>query len=156
MKKILIYLLILAFFSGAFSILWAQQQEPHPVVKEKRCEACHMAGTNDQNFTGLKNDISAACIACHPHEDANHPVMVIPDFKVPADLPLSGSKELTCITCHNPHNPRFSNRSWQAKSIAGKMGDIFRRGKQHKTYFLRRNNANGDLCFTCHKEREGE
>ena len=156
MKKIVITFLLLAIISGIYSILWTQQQESHPIDPAIQCRSCHNEGTDRNKYTGLKEDISSACIKCHVRGDANHGVNFTPQFKVPSDLPLSKSREITCITCHSPHNQRFSNRTWQAKSLIGKMGDMFKRGKHHKTYFLRRNNADGDLCFSCHKEREGE
>ena len=159
MRKYLVLIVLLFGISGLFTVLFGQGSQFHPFVSnEKQCSTCHVTfqitGTT-ASYIVLRADstfdLSAACLECHPQKVATHPVRIPTPFQVPKDLPLSGKNEITCVTCHNPHFSRFSNRPWQPRSYIQKMGEFVTRKKQYKTYFLRRNNAQGELCRGCHQ-----
>jgi len=151
MKKLILVLSALLCITAASGVLYSQDMAKHPGSDDlEKCVACHKAGIKQGNYTPLLANISQACLKCHERGDANHPIDRKPTFKVPADFPLSKNGEINCISCHKPHTDRYSDRSWQARSLAGRLGDSMWRKKQYKTYFLRRNNAHGELCLSCH------
>jgi len=157
MRRIIITTAILFLIPALVTVLFGQDPEFHPFTTDaSRCTTCHMmiriAGTNAKYIVMSADtlDFSTSCVKCHPEKAATHPVWVKPPFQVPGDLQLSGKNEITCITCHNPHNSRYSNRPWQVRSFRQKVNDFIRRKKQYQTYFLRRNNAYRELCNGCH------
>ena len=94
---------------------------PMPEIK-KDCTLCHLdAGA--QKAGGLKKNLSALCLDCHPDRraPAEHKVDMVPSMKVQG-LPLTDGK-MTCTTCHDPH-----------RNLHGKL--------------LRMNPR--DLCIVCH------
>ena len=133
--------------------------EVHPNVQDSdRCNTCHEVFSTDEgrgSFIVFRenpaNSLTAKCLSCHHYHVGDHPVLVGASFPIPKDLPVSDKNEITCITCHNPHYQRYSNRSWQPRSYKEKIYDIITGKKRFKTYFLRRNNAKKDLCLSCHK-----
>lgn len=136
-----------------------QEIQIHPFsAYGEQCNTCHeikkTAGADASYIIFRENStdlLTAACIKCHPQGAADHPIKITPSFPIPKDLPLSEKKEITCITCHNPHFRRFSNRSWLPRTFLLEMIDFINRKKQYKTYFLRRNNAKKELCLACHQ-----
>lgn len=133
----------------------------NPMVQDSaQCGVCHenaqVASLGPSNPFPVRGNISEICAKCHESHVSNHPVRVVPSFKVPGDLPVTPAGEISCVTCHNPHNERYSDRAWQARSLAGKFGGWFNRKKEFETYFLRRNNAQGELCLACHHEEREE
>jgi len=54
---------------------------------------------------------------------------------------------MACLTCHYVHGSLASDRPWASVSFMDRMTDDER---MHKTYLLRRNNAEGALCLICH------
>ncbi len=140
-------------------IISEQKTQIHPFAASKnQCNKCHevykTTGAEASYIVFIENSskfLNAACLRCHPQGPADHPILITTSFAVPKDLPLSEKKEITCITCHNPHLQRFSNRSWLPRSFTKKLVESIFRKKQYKTYFLRRNNANKELCLGCHK-----
>ncbi len=131
----------------------------HPFVNEKnRCDTCHdvfQTSGADASYIIFRENaaalLSAKCAKCHERNFGDHPVLIKASFPVPKDLPLSEKKEITCITCHNPHFIRFSNRSWFPRSYIMIIADYLKSKKEYKTYYLRRNNAKKELCLSCHK-----
>jgi hypothetical protein len=91
------------------------------------------------------------CTGCH-NKDDGHQVGLKLDFEVPADLPLGKKHKLTCLTCHYTHGSLSSDRPQASLSFLDGMLDSER---LHKSYLLRRNNADGELCLTCHEVKEG-
>ncbi len=150
-RKSYIWLISLAALYAA--TVPAQKPDNHPVADDvKRCAVCHEVPSPTHTSSRLRSDIDTVCKGCHPRDAANHRIGNTPPFPVPPDLRLSPEGTLSCVTCHDPHTPRWSNRAWQAKSLAGSIRTMF--VKKHKTYFLRRNNAQGDLCLACHRAIE--
>ncbi len=112
-------------------------------LETEDCGPCH--NLNDSSQTkqpGYVKSISELCLKpCHTGGalGLNHPVEVVPDFKVPDFLPLENG-EITCGTCHNPHiSPKI-----KTKSFIG--------WKEEKSYFLRMDNSHGELCRVCHTD----
>ncbi len=91
----------------------------------------------------------AMCMRCHEHEARAHPMGRPLEFPVPPDLPLEGGA-MTCLTCHHAHGSLQSDRPWASVSLMDRLTDSER---MHKSYLLRRNNANGELCLVCHDTR---
>ena len=89
------------------------------------------------------------CSTCHGDENTSHIVGVTADFIVPADLPLNAKKQVTCLTCHYVHGNLKSEKPVASSSF---MDHLFNRGRLDKSFLLRRNNANGDLCLACHSK----
>ncbi len=161
-KKSLLYTALLILIPVYLPILFGQDSQSHPfVTNEKLCNVCHVTylstGTsgNTASFIIIKADSSRlptdVCLECHPQKAATHPIQITTSYSVPKDLPLSKTRKIACTTCHNPHIARFSDRSWIPRSIFQKLNDLLKRKKQYKTFFLRRNNAEGELCMSCHK-----
>lgn len=149
MKKTIYYSIMIVMIVFSITVP-AQKPENHPVADDaKRCASCHQDTSPTKTSHLLLAGIDTACKSCHPRSTANHRIGNVPPFTVPSDLILSPEGTLSCITCHDPHTPRWSDRSWQAQSLAGSVRTMF--AKKHKTYFLRRNNAHGDLCLACHR-----
>lgn len=99
----------------------------------------------------FKNDGVEMCSGCHNAEDG-HKVGLEIDFELPADLPLDAKNKLTCMTCHYAHGSLSSNKPQASFSFIDRLVDAER---LHKSYLLRRNNADGELCLTCHEVKEG-
>lgn len=129
----------------------------HPFVKDRaNCSKCHdirqlPGGGSYIAFEENSGAIQTVnCKGCHPQHLGDHPVLVRPLFSVPKDLPLSKRGEVTCMTCHNTHYERYSDRPWLPRSVKTSMLDYMFRKKVYKTYFLRRNNSKKELCISCH------
>ncbi|MFC1489889.1 multiheme c-type cytochrome [Candidatus Latescibacterota bacterium] len=136
----------------------ADDSQIHTLVKDQeKCGTCHelrtMEGT-DISFVAFGENSGALmtvnCKGCHPQHLGDHPILVQPMFNVPKDLPLSKKGEVTCMTCHNTHYVRYSDRPWSPRSVKTKVLDYVFKKKEYKTYFLRRNNSKKELCISCH------
>jgi len=102
------------------------------------CTHCHILVPGSSKTVQkrvFRKSIDSLCQECHEaalEDNLNHRVGIRPSMKVPEDLHLSPTGELSCITCHNPHadyiNPKTGNR----------------------TYFLRRGMLKRELCLACH------
>lgn len=99
----------------------------------------------------FKSDGVEMCTGCHNAEDG-HKVGLAIDFDVPADLPLGEKNKLTCLSCHYTHGSLSSSKPQASFSFIDSIVDAER---LHKSYLLRRNNADGELCLTCHEVKEG-
>ena len=71
----------------------------HGVVEQ--CNMCHDAHGADNDML-LVAPVNTICLTCHddiaqkPHPVVNHPIEGRPD-------PFRKGKEMSCVTCHNPH-----------------------------------------------------
>ncbi len=98
----------------------------HAIISGAGCVACHDAHASDHDFI-LKKPINELCTGCHPkittrtkgHPVANHPVSAPRERRRP-------DRQLTCVSCHNPHGSQN-----QVMLIQTKLG--------------------GRLCRVCHK-----
>jgi hypothetical protein len=153
-SKTLLFLLIgMAFFADAGH---AEHRDSHKDLRDPaKCMECHTEKPEvppGEICTGkitapIKDDVTNLCTKCHEYGERSHPTDVLVDFAVPSDLPLKDNN-VTCVTCHYPHNACESEHRYISSSL---FGGFFSKGKKHKTYFLRRTNANGELCLACHK-----
>jgi hypothetical protein len=140
---------------------------PHELSPQNQaadCISCHVEKPQTINTAELLNsknhkadpaaykaDGIAMCSGCHDADDG-HKVGLKLDFEVPADLPLGRKNKLTCLTCHYTHGSLSSARPQASSSFIDRIVDAER---LHKSYLLRRNNADGELCLTCHEIKEG-
>ncbi len=136
-----------------------QKLQIHPFIKEDKnsCAKCHdvrKTAGSDASYIVFVEDSAAIqtvnCKQCHSQHFGDHPVLIKASLTVPKDLPLSIKNEITCMTCHNTHYVRFSDRPWSPRSYKTILFDFVTRKKEYKTYFLRRNNSKKELCIACH------
>jgi formate-dependent nitrite reductase cytochrome c552 subunit len=121
------------------------------VEKPQTMGAAIITSKNHQaNVDAFKADGIEMCSGCHDKDDG-HKVGLKLDFEVPADLPLGKKNKLTCLTCHYTHGSLSSDKAQASVSFLDSMLDSER---LHKSYLLRRNNADGELCLTCHEVKE--
>lgn len=134
---------------------------PHEITNQPpvaSCEVCHAENPGTYlksssqgivpDWKAYKLDGTAICVQCHDAENAGHEVdSLVIDFPVPADLPLTSDQALLCMTCHYVHGSLKSNRPWASVSF---MDRLLNDERLHKSYLLRRNNSNGELCLVCH------
>ncbi|WP_198245580.1 cytochrome c3 family protein [methane-oxidizing endosymbiont of Gigantopelta aegis] len=141
-------------------VLRADISNPHrlhdPAVNNEFCQHCHAGPLNRTEPTNrhpmtFRQDPISMCTDCHSDNASSHSVDIAVDFTVPPDLPLSASGKITCLTCHKAHGRQHSNRPWASVSFIDRLVNSER---LTKTYLLRRNNANGELCLVCHDPEE--
>ncbi len=137
---------------------------PNPHVLSKNmsdtlCQQCHVDDISslDNNphshrRMGFNQNEINMCVNCHTDNASSHSVNIRVNFPVPADLPLSAIDYITCLTCHRVHGHLHSNRPWASVNF---MDRFLNSERLTKTYLLRRNNANGELCLVCH-DHEGK
>ncbi|CAD6880450.1 hypothetical protein [Methylomonas albis] len=149
--------LLLLFVSGAHTA----DDNPHLISKQSSqsgCTNCHTATPQlkDEGILQSKNitadqatfskDGVAMCSSCH-NPNQGHKVGLNIDFPVPADLPLNEDNDITCLTCHYTHGKLDSDRPQASHSFMDKLMNAER---LKKSFLLRRNNSDGELCLTCH------
>jgi len=137
---------------------------PHNVVVGQnnigeQCLSCHksqslinikvMGKYALPDMSGFVKNETSMCQECHGDDNSSHIVGVTPDYTVPADLPLDKSNKITCLTCHYVHGSLESERPMASSSF---MDHLFNRDRLKKSYVLRRNNAEGDMCLACHSK----
>ena len=136
-------------------------QNPHEIAaaqQDESCLSCH-ATMPEQGVTtstlavkpdmaGYRGDGIQLCVSCHDVAEQSHKVGVTMDFTVPADLPLGEEQAITCLTCHYTHGSLRSDRPWASVSI---MERLLNDERMSKSFLLRRNNVDGELCLTCHR-----
>jgi predicted CXXCH cytochrome family protein len=114
-------------------VVFSVEYRPHAFTQ---CSSCHVS----ENPSGtaareMIEPVTVLCRQCHEKtlsEGYMHPVDVRPGrVRVPADMPLSPSGELTCSTCHDVHSDYFT--PYGAPS-----------------HFLRREESGRDFCTICH------
>ncbi len=134
------------------------QAQFHPyTTTQDQCYRCHevylTSGSEASYIVFIENSseiLTSSCLKCHPHDSRDHPVMITSSYPIPEDLLHSENMEITCLTCHNPHFQRYSSRAWVPRSFTTKIQHFVFGKKDFKTYFLRRNNADKELCMACH------
>lgn len=139
---------------------------PHVISKQSHtseCGSCHidaLESKSDSTFLSKNLPVDLAkfnkdgvemCSSCHnPNE--GHKVGLEIDFPVPPDLPLSAENDISCLTCHYTHGQLESDRPQASFSFMDRLTDSER---LHKSFLLRRNNSDGELCLTCHNVNQG-
>jgi hypothetical protein len=140
---------------------------PHEITPSSQgidCTSCHVKkpqATESSDLITSKNHRADAatftnggiemCSGCHDKDDG-HKVGIKIDFEAPADLPVDEKNKITCLTCHYTHGSLTSNRPQASFSFIDRILDA---ELMHKSYLLRRNNTDGELCLTCHEVKEG-
>lgn len=167
-----IHLKIFIRFLAGFICIYAlsasaEAVNPHLVSNTERndsCLSCHSQSPQLNTTTPLetknkpvflaefKNDGVAMCTGCHDADDG-HKIGLKLDFEVPADLPLDKKQALSCLTCHYTHGKLESDRPQASHSIIDKLVNSER---LHKSFLLRRNNVDGELCLICHNANQGK
>lgn len=155
-------LLALLYAHGAES----ESENPHLILNEQKttlCFKCHIGEAQaKQNYplfskngvvtlSAYKLDGVAMCTSCHDAEEG-HDVNLTIDFPVPADMPLGENNDIICLTCHYTHGPLNSEKPQASFSF---MDRVLNAGRLKKSYLLRRNNSDGELCLTCHNPNQG-
>jgi len=157
-NKGLYYWVIIGYLS-LFSELGAQELNPHDLTANANtdlCQQCHInkdLHSKQKNYPAMifKKDEISMCMNCHAHDASTHSINIEVDFSIPADLPLSSTGKITCLTCHTVHGRLRSQRPWASCNF---MDYLLDRERLTKTYLLRRNNAHGELCLACHDPEE--
>ena len=155
----------LVFLLGA-SIALAESENPHTISKDSKanvCSSCHKVDP-ELKVNGVietrnhvvdrdkfKQDGTEMCSSCHNPDDG-HKVGLALDFQAPADMPLDKKNKMTCLTCHYTHGSLTSDRPQASVSF---MDRLFDDARMHKSFLLRRNNRDGELCLTCHNVNQG-
>lgn len=79
----------------------------HAPVVSNHCTICHSPHASKYEFQ-LRIPTNQICLACHDDKkEGNHPVVFHP-FQSRKD-PSNPNKELTCVSCHNPHGADNNN-----------------------------------------------
>ena len=160
-----------AFFLAAL-VVHAETENPHTIAKGSKtmeCSACHKSDPNENaKILRLLNGVldtrnnpidpesfnqngTEMCSTCHNPDDG-HKVGLKLDFQAPADMPLDKKNKMTCLTCHYTHGSLTSDRPQASVSF---MDRLFDDARMHKSFLLRRNNSDGELCLTCHNVNQG-
>ncbi len=162
MKK---FCLLLLFFVVGYTVAEANRlSQPHQLTDnsaDSLCQQCHVGDIRSRQMADasadrmqplvFKRDEISMCSRCHEDNSSSHQVDIKVDFPVPADLPLSASGHMTCLTCHKAHGRLRSDRPWASVNF---MDRLLNSESLTKTYLLRRNNAEGELCLVCHDHEE--
>jgi hypothetical protein len=131
----------------------AQAQAPSGEAKMKQglqlpaCLVCHSSDKDRGKLADLNRSCDTNCRRCHQEMEKHHPVGGGVEEKDKMTLPLSTGDKVACITCHDPGARRTDTRSWKSQSLFSRL---FRSQTVYKTYYLRINNADGNLCRACH------
>ncbi|MDP1666718.1 MAG: cytochrome c3 family protein [Methylobacter sp.] len=137
---------------------------PHTIAAGKSgdCAGCHVARIHYDNVEALNtknkrvdlnafnNDGVAMCSGCHKTEDG-HKVGLKLDFEIPADMPFNKKNALSCLTCHYTHGDLTSAKPQASFSF---MDRLLNDDRLHKSFLLRRNNVDGELCLICHNSNQ--
>jgi hypothetical protein len=153
------------FLLGA-SIALAENESPHTISKDSKstvCTTCHKTDpelkangvietrNHPVDRDSFSQDGTTMCSTCHNPDDG-HKVGLVLDFQAPVDLPLDKKNKMTCLTCHYTHGSLTSDRPQASVSF---MDRLFNDARMHKSFLLRRNNSDGELCLTCHNVNQG-
>jgi len=145
----------------------AENSNPHVINKDTAgidCKSCHVNPVEYQgselldsknkriDLAEFANDGVAMCSGCHNPENG-HKIGLKLDFDVPADMPLDKKNSLSCLTCHYSHGRLASDRPQASYSFMDRLVDAER---LHKSFLLRRNNVDGELCLICHNPEQGK
>lgn len=116
---------------------------------EAGCITCHASMPNAAADVRpeFRPNAGKWCMNCHNTDNVgNHPVGV--PASPATGLPLEGGSLVSCITCHSPHQPRYAEKPWTAPALSIHTKDGY------KTFFLRHENSQGELCIKCHDRSE--
>lgn len=137
MKNVLAFCIVFGMVLGSHLVYAAGHSGG-----EVRCLDCHVSLPFENRPIRLHAGISALCLGCHGRFPCNpegkesyfsHPLDVVPDFEIPADMPLDSEKKIGCMTCHIFH--------YEKKESADLQPSLLRRTPGIK------------LCFSCHGKR---
>jgi len=110
------------------------------------CLSCHTEADKPMlHDTALSCD--ALCLTCHADFTASHHPIGIRNRHADPSLVLTKYGRIGCRTCHDLHVKRFDTRPWKSETLYQR---IFNRQDRYKTYFLFKQNTNGELCRQCH------
>lgn len=109
-------------------ICWALAQPLSGAVRgfhefaPDQCGWCHFSPESRGKPPGLRPVVSPACARCHNDRDDafSHPVNILPDTALPADMPLEEGR-MACLTCHFAH-PETSEKSVRNGNLLRKRG----------------------------------
>lgn len=176
MKKIYLLILIALFACGlhaqdaeqtqSFAQSQSQSQKisPHNVVSTTvikngtadSCLSCHTEMPQDLPKNGRLSEVKrhefhtdgiGMCSGCHDPASAKHMLGKFSPEQLPAHMALSKDGKVTCLTCHFMHGELNDTQPWANVGLFDRM---FASEKLFRTYLLRENNANGELCLICH------
>ncbi len=83
----------------------AKKKFVHAPVVSGRCTICHSPHASKHEFQ-LRNSVNQICLACHDDKsEGSHPVIFHP-YQNRKD-PRNPKRELSCVSCHNPHFSDF-------------------------------------------------
>jgi len=160
---------------------WVNREDPNSLPT---CNKCHdyvdpNTITSYVNANLVEGSVTATCMrgdrgkydfpqateGCHSNDPSNeemfigrsHPADVKPkdDMDIPEDLPVDENRNITCVSCHDPHKEYKSTQPWVSSS---KEGSVISE-TEYRTYYLRRRdiasdmNSGSDLCLACHPEK---
>lgn len=170
MRRQKYYQLLIKTMGAAFLlstwVVHGETEHPHTISKDSQsmvCTTCHKVNptintpgiletrNNPIDRDSFSQDGTALCSSCHNPDDG-HKVGLELDFQAPADLPLDAKNKMTCLTCHYTHGSFTSERPQASFSF---MDRLFDAERLHKSFLLRRNNADGELCLICHNVNQG-
>lgn len=131
------YIIFLLFILGVVG--YALFESPHEFSPEE-CKSCHagMPQPGQKSPLPMIGKVRTLCSRCHSNvvRKYSHPDEVAPKkAKIPADMPLSADRKLTCATCHDIH----ASLEW-SKRVS----------------LLRRPVKGMEFCITCHEEHPDE
>lgn len=134
MKAFLIGFLLILFVA----LVYALFNSPHEFSPEE-CQGCHagMPQPGQKSPFPMIGKIRTLCSRCHYKliRKYSHPDEIVPmNVNVPADMPLSVDKKVTCATCHDIH----AEAEW-SKGV----------------YLLRRPASGIEFCSVCHEAIPG-
>ncbi len=131
--------LFLTFLLLSGALVYSMGKDPHS-FPQSECLNCHSVDASGTVAKHTREPVTIVCKKCHEDVFSKgyiHPVNVRPgSVKVPRDMPLSASGEITCSTCHNMHTPGLTP-----------FGT--------KSYYLRRFESGKKFCEACHKRGPG-
>ncbi len=134
-------------------------------IIEDKCLYCHTEKPDEKTDSFKKGSygkqvkligkLMPLCVRCHPTKERMHPInanhlqrpstMTLANIresekKYDVILPLSNKGELTCATCHNPHEKGVLPKRKASAKGAGEK------------YRLRLSGMTGEICRACHKK----
>lgn len=131
--------------------VFAEKQSPNFIQLhhfQLPCGNCHMPGSTEsadeqqrKNAWQVSGDINRQCttLGCHDFDPMlNHPVGIRGQGTVPADMPLDGDSQITCMTCHD-----MPNSSYDSNDTDGELDKFLHIPKGIK------------FCSSCHSKMGG-
>lgn len=100
----------------------------HPPFEGGECLACHDPHASDQPKL-LPKKVKEVCMECHADKvKKQHPVPYHPVDGV--DDPSQEGKELSCVSCHNPHQSGFRKLFYKTGNRTQLCFDCHSKGKK--------------------------